>query len=61
MGAHVTGLSQSLKKREDGLRLGADHYYATGDTATFEHLSQSFDLIVSTLSTSVDMTAYLGH
>ncbi len=29
MGAEVTVLSQSLKKQEDGLRLGADHYYAT--------------------------------
>src|SRR3954452_6471572 len=29
MGAEVTVLSQSLKKQEDGLRLGADHYHAT--------------------------------
>ncbi|HEY2198537.1 MAG TPA: NAD(P)-dependent alcohol dehydrogenase, partial [Mycobacterium sp.] len=29
MGAEVTVLSQSLKKMEDGLRLGASHYYAT--------------------------------
>ena len=29
LGAEVTVLSQSLKKQEDGLRLGADHYYAT--------------------------------
>ena len=29
MGAEVTVLSQSLKKQEDGLRLGADHYFAT--------------------------------
>ena len=29
---------QSLKKQEDGLRLGADHYYATSDPATFEQL-----------------------
>ncbi len=31
MGAKVTVLSQSLKKMEDGLRLGADEYYATSD------------------------------
>ena len=35
MGAEVTVLSQSLKKQEDGLRLGADHYYATSDRDTF--------------------------
>ena len=35
MGAEVSVLSQSLKKMEDGLRLGADHYYATSDPNTF--------------------------
>ena len=39
MGAEVTVLSQSLKKQEDGLRLGADHYYATSDPDTFEQLA----------------------
>ncbi len=60
IGAEVTVLSQSLKKREDGLRLCADHYHAAGDEGTFEQLARSFDLIVSTLSATVDMTAYLG-
>ena len=36
LGAEVTVLSQSLKKQEDGLRLGADDYYATSDPTTFE-------------------------
>jgi hypothetical protein len=31
LGAEVTVLSQSLKKTDDGLRLGADHCHATGD------------------------------
>jgi len=60
MGAEVTVLSQSLKKREDGLRLGADHYYATGDAGTFEALAGTFDLIVNTVSAAVDINAYLG-
>jgi uncharacterized zinc-type alcohol dehydrogenase-like protein len=60
MGAEVTVLSQSLKKQEDGLRLGADHYHATGDRDTFRALAGSFDLIVSTISATVDMGAYLG-
>jgi uncharacterized zinc-type alcohol dehydrogenase-like protein len=60
MGAEVTVLSQSLKKQEDGLRLGADHYYATSDPATFEELSGRFDLIVNTVSASIDVDAYLG-
>ncbi|SCG75696.1 NAD(P)-dependent alcohol dehydrogenase [Micromonospora humi] len=60
MGAEVTVLSQSLKKREDGLRLGADHYFATSDESTFTDLAGSFDLIVNTVSASIDLDAYLG-
>ncbi len=50
MGAEVTVLSQSLRKKADGERLGADHYYATSDDATFEQLAGSFDMILSTVS-----------
>lgn len=60
MGAEVTVLSQSLKKQEDGLRLGADRYYATSDAATFEDLAGEFDLIVNTVSARIDVNAYLG-
>ncbi|WP_395297671.1 NAD(P)-dependent alcohol dehydrogenase [Kitasatospora hibisci] len=60
MGAEVTVLSQSLRKREDGLRLGADHYRATSDPATFTELAGTFDLIVNTVSADLDLSAYLG-
>lgn len=60
MGAEVTVLSQSLKKREDGLRLGADHYHATADPDTFERLANRFDLIVNTVSAPIDVDAHLG-
>ncbi|MFJ5529779.1 NAD(P)-dependent alcohol dehydrogenase [Streptomyces sp. NPDC093261] len=60
MGAEVTVLSQSLRKKEDGLKLGADHYYATSDPKTFEELRGSFDLIVSTVSAPLDFGAYLS-
>lgn len=59
MGATVTVLSQSLKKQEDGLRLGADHYYATSDENTFSDLAGSFDLIINTVSAVVDINAFL--
>jgi uncharacterized zinc-type alcohol dehydrogenase-like protein len=59
MGASVSVLSQSLKKQDDGLRLGADHYYATGDEDTFRELSGSFDLIINTVSATLDIDAYL--
>ena len=60
LGAEVTVLSQSLKKQEDGLRLGADHYHATSDPVTFEQLAGRFDLIINTVSASIDLDAYLG-
>src|SRR5688500_10450961 len=60
MGAEVTVLSQSLKKQEDGLRLGADHYFATSDPDTFSRLAGRFDLIVNTVSAPIDVNAYLS-
>lgn len=60
MGAEVTVLSRTLSKRDDGLQLGADHYYATSDSATFEQLAGTFDLIVNTVSAEVDLNAYLS-
>ena len=59
MGAEVTVLSQSLKKQEDAARLGASHYHATSDPATFKQLAGSFDLIVNTVSANLDLDAYL--
>ena len=59
-GAEVTVLSQSLKKKEDGLRLGAEHYYATSDRAAFEQLAGSFDLVLNTVSAVIDVDAYLS-
>jgi len=60
MGAEVTVLSQSLSKRDDGIRFGADHYYATSDASTFETLANTFDLIINTVSATVDLQAYLS-
>ncbi len=60
MGAEVTVLSQSLKKQEDGLRLGADHYFATSDESTFEDLTGRFDVIINTVSAKIDVNAFLG-
>jgi uncharacterized zinc-type alcohol dehydrogenase-like protein len=60
LGAEVTVLSQSLRKKEDGLKLGADHYYATSDPRTFEELRGTFDIILSTVSAPLDFGAYLS-
>ncbi|KOG32738.1 NAD(P)-dependent alcohol dehydrogenase [Streptomyces resistomycificus] len=60
LGAEVTVLSQSLRKQDDGLKLGADHYYATSDPKTFQELAGTFDLIVSTVSAPLDFGAFLS-
>ena len=59
MGAEVTVLSQSLKKKEDGLRFGANFFYATSDSKTFEKLEANFDLILNTVSAELDLNKYL--
>ncbi len=59
MGAEVTVLSQSLRKQDDGLRLGADHYFATSDPQTFDELAGRFDLIINTVSAQLDIGAFL--
>jgi len=60
LGAEVTVLSQSLRKQDDGRKLGADHYYTTSDRATFKKLAGTFDLIISTVSAPLNFSAYLG-
>lgn len=60
MGAEVTVLSRTLNKKEEGLKLGADHYYATEDAETFKELAGQFDLIINTVSAVVDLNAFLS-
>ncbi|MGW6408641.1 NAD(P)-dependent alcohol dehydrogenase [Streptomyces vinaceus] len=60
LGAEVTVLSQSLRKKDDGMRLGADHYHATSDPATFTDLAASLDLILNTVSAPLDFGAYFS-
>ncbi len=60
LGAEVTVLSQSLRKKDDGLKLGADHYYATSDPKTFQELAGTFDLILSTVSAPLGLDSYLS-
>ncbi|MDE1726439.1 MAG: NAD(P)-dependent alcohol dehydrogenase [Thaumarchaeota archaeon] len=59
LGAEVTVLSHSLKKQEDGKKLGADYFYATSDPKTFEKLKGYFDLIINTVSAELDWNQYL--
>ncbi|MEG9432689.1 NAD(P)-dependent alcohol dehydrogenase [Terriglobus sp. ADX1] len=60
MGAHVTVLSQTMKKADDAKKLGADEFYAMNDPETVKKLANSFDLIISTVGVSMDFTPYLA-
>ena len=58
MGAQVTVLSHSSKKREDALRLGAHEFHVLSDEADFEPLWRTYDLIINTVSAEVDFNPY---
>ncbi|HUJ94822.1 MAG TPA: NAD(P)-dependent alcohol dehydrogenase [Terriglobales bacterium] len=60
LGAEVTVLSQSLRKKDDGKRMGADYFYATSDAETFTKLKGYFDLIINTVSAQMDWNEYLN-
>jgi uncharacterized zinc-type alcohol dehydrogenase-like protein len=59
LGAEVTVLSQSLSKQADSKRFGASYHYATSDSETFTKLAGHFDLIINTVSATVDWNQYL--
>jgi uncharacterized zinc-type alcohol dehydrogenase-like protein len=60
LGAEVTVFSQTLAKREDGLRFGAVDYVATRDRSALAPLARSFDLVISTVSASTSIDRFLG-
>ncbi|MEQ0565862.1 NAD(P)-dependent alcohol dehydrogenase [Amycolatopsis sp. NEAU-NG30] len=60
MGAEVTVLSQTLKKLEDGLRLGATAFHATGDAEALAGLAGRFDILISTVTAPPDLPTLLS-
>ena len=59
LGAMTTVFDLSSDKRSDALRMGADDFRVP-DAGVFKELTQSFDLIVSTVPSRLDMDGYLG-
>jgi len=55
MGADVTLISHSPGKRDDALRLGADHFLLLTDKDAMKAARGTFDLIVNTVSASLDI------
>ncbi|MBS1985673.1 MAG: NAD(P)-dependent alcohol dehydrogenase [Bdellovibrionales bacterium] len=60
MGAEVTVLSTSDKKKKDAETLGAKHFASTRNADTFQKLAGSFDYILDTVSADHDLNAYLS-
>ncbi len=60
LGAEVTVLSHSDKKREDALKMGAHHFISTDDKEVFKKYASNFDLIINTVSAEINMGDYFG-
>lgn len=60
MGAEVTVLSTSENKREDAHRLGATDFLVTREADVFTQNAARFDLLLNTVSASIDYDAYLS-
>ena len=60
MGAEVTVLSSSEKKKDDAVRLGAHGYAATSNEQTFTKFAGYFDLILNSISGTHEMEKYLN-
>ena len=60
MGAEVTVLSTSTKKKEDALRFGAKHFVNTTEKSAFEKHANSFDFMINTVAANIDLNPYLN-
>jgi alcohol dehydrogenase (NADP+) len=59
LGCEVTVLSRTLAKEADARRFGATDVRATEDGTVFRELAGTFDLILNTVSTGLDVNQYL--
>jgi alcohol dehydrogenase (NADP+) len=59
LGADVSVITTSPAKREDALRLGADHVLISRDADAMAAVANSFDLLLDTIPTRHDVNPYL--
>jgi uncharacterized zinc-type alcohol dehydrogenase-like protein len=59
LGAHTTVLELTDDRRADAMRMGADDYQTTTKPGALNALRDSFDLIVSTVPVSYNLTDHL--
>lgn len=59
LGAEVTVLSRSDRKRQDAERLGASDFVSTSQAGAFTRLARTFDFVIDTVSAPHDLNAHL--
>lgn len=60
MGAEVTVLSTSDRKKADAERMGAKHFLINTDKAAMKAAGESFDLIINTVSATHEISNHVG-
>ena len=60
MGAHITVFSHSEKKKADAQAMGADDFIANPSEEYFKKNSNSFELILNTVSVDLNLESYLS-
>ena len=60
MGAEVTVLSTSDRKKADAERMGAKHFLINSDTDAMKAAAETFDLIINTVSATHEMASHLN-
>ena len=59
MGAEVTVLSTSDRKRADAERMGAKHFLINSDKTAMQAAAEKFDLIINTVSATHEISGHL--
>ena len=59
MGAEVTVLSTSDRKKADAERMGAKHFLINSDKAAMKAAGESFDLIINTVSATHEIASHI--
>lgn len=59
MGAEVTVLSTSDRKKADAERMGASHFLINSDKAAMKAAAEKFDLIINTVSATHEIAGHL--
>ena len=60
MGAEVTVLSTSDRKKADAERMGAKHFLINSDKAAMQAAGESFDLIINTVSATHEIASHVN-